>query len=85
MHVNAAPTGGPYGMGKPMAITVETKGDAIAGSVAGLYVSPDLMGVVTHGGERTHSHWVSADGAITTHLDHWGIKAGSTLMIHKPQ
>jgi hypothetical protein len=85
MHVNAAPTGGPYGMGKPMAITVETKGDAIAGSVAGLYVSSDLMGVVTHGGERTHSHWVSGDGTATAHLDRWGIKAGATLMLPKPE
>ena len=25
MHVNAAPTGGPYGMGLPMAVTVETQ------------------------------------------------------------
>jgi hypothetical protein len=84
MHVNAAPTGGPHGMGLPMAITIENKGDGIDGSVAGLYVSADLMGVATHGGERTHSHWVSPDGASTAHLDRWGLKAGASLLLPKP-
>ena len=85
MHVNVAPTGGPYGMGLPMAITTESKGDEIVGSVAGLHVSAALMGVVTHGGERTHAHWVSPDGRSTAHLDRWGIKAGSILMLPKPE
>ncbi len=85
MHVNAAPTGGPYGMGLPMAITVESKGDNIAGSVAGLYVSLSLVGIATHGGERTHAHWISADGASTAHLDVWGVKAGTTLLLPKPE
>ena len=85
MHVNTGPIEGPHGMGLPMAITAERKGDEIAGSVAGLYVSPALIGVVTHGGERTHSHWVSADGQSTAHLDLWGIKAGAMLMLPKPE
>jgi hypothetical protein len=85
MHVNIAPIDGPHGMGLPMAITVERKGDEIAGGVAGLYVSPALVGIVTHGGERTHSHWVSPDGQSTAHLDLWGIKAGTTLMLPKPE
>lgn len=84
MHVNAAPSGGPHGMGLPMAITVETKGEEINSWVAGLYVSADLMGIATHGGERTHVHWVSPDGASTAHLDRWGLKAGATLMLPKP-
>jgi hypothetical protein len=25
-------------------------------------VSPALVGIVTHSGERTHAHWVSPDG-----------------------
>jgi hypothetical protein len=85
MHINAGPTGGPYGMGRPMAITVERKGDEIPGRVAGFYVSSDLMGTVTHGGERTHSHWVAMDGSETAHLDMWGIKAGTRLMLPKPE
>ncbi|SRR6266436_2913517 len=85
MHVNAAPIDGPHGMGLPMAVTVERKGDQIAGSVAGLYVSPALVGVVTHGGERAHAHWVASDGRSTAHLDVWGIKAGTTLMLPKPE
>ena len=85
MHVNAASIEGPHGMGLPMAVTVEQKGDQIAGSVAGLYVSPALVGVVTHGGERAHAHWVASDGRSTAHLDLWGIKAGTTLMLPKPE
>jgi hypothetical protein len=85
MHINVAPSGGPYGMGLPMAITVERKGDEIAGRLAGLYVSRDLVGVVTHGGERTHTHWVAVDGSETAHLDVWGIKAGTLLMVPKPE
>jgi len=84
MHVNAAPTGGPHGMGLPMALTVESKGDQIEGRIAGLYVSPDLVGIATHGGERTHAHWVSADGTATAHLDRWGLKAGTMLVLPKP-
>jgi len=84
MHVNAEPTGGPHGMGLPMAVTVESKGDRIEGGVAGLYVSTDLVGVATHGGERTHAHWISADGASTAHLDRWGVKAGTVLLLPRP-
>ena len=84
MHVNAAPTGGPHGMGLPIAITIESRGEQITGSVAGLYVSADLIGIATHGGERTHAHWVSPDGTSTAHLDQWGLKAGATLLLPKP-
>jgi hypothetical protein len=84
MHVNAAPTNGPHGMGQPIAITVETKSDSVSGAVAGFYVSPDLVGIVTHGGERTHSHWVAPDGNSTAHLDSWGLKAGSVLLLPRP-
>jgi hypothetical protein len=84
MHVNAAPASGPHGMGRPMAITVERKGEEIEGGIAGLYVSADLVGVATHGGERTHTHWVAPDGRATAHLDRWGLKAGTVLLLPKP-
>jgi hypothetical protein len=84
MHVNAAPAPGPHGMGLPMAITVQHTGDLIDSLIAGLYVSPDLVGVATHGGERTHAHWVSLDRASTAHLDRWGLKAGAFLLLPKP-
>jgi alpha-acetolactate decarboxylase len=83
-HVNAAPTNGPHGMGQPIAITAETKGDAVAGMVAGIYASRDLVGIVSHGGTRTHSHWIAADEQSTAHLDSWGIKAGAVLSLPKP-
>ena len=84
MHVNAEPTNGPHGMGQPIAVTMEIKGNTIAGSVSGIYASPDLVGIVSHGGTRTHSHWVSADGKSTAHLDSWGLKAGAELSLPKP-
>ena len=83
MHVNAAPTNGEHGMGLPMAVTVADKGDRLDGLVAGLYASLDLMGIATHGGERTHAHWVSLDMAKTAHLDHWGLKTGAFLLLPK--
>src|SRR5439155_11124365 len=72
MHVNAEPTNGPHGMGQPIATTMEIKGDSLAGMVAGIYASRDLVGIVTHGGTRTHSHWISPDGKSTAHPDRWG-------------
>ena len=83
MHVNAAPTGGPHGMGLPMAITLENKSDEIDGLVTGLYVATDLVGIATHGGERTHAHWVSLDARSTAHLDSWGLKGGTFLLLPK--
>jgi hypothetical protein len=84
MHVNAAPTNGPHGMGEPIAITRDLKGDAIDGMVAGIYASRDLVGIVSHGGTRTHSHWISPDGQSTAHLDRWGLKSGATVLLPKP-
>jgi hypothetical protein len=83
MHVNAAPTVGSHGMGLPMAITVQKAADQTDGLVTGVYVSPDLVGIATHGGERTHAHWVSSDAQSTAHLDRWGISAGAHLLLPK--
>ena len=85
MHVNAAPTKGEHGMNLPTAITIQEKSDRLDSLVAGLYASLDLMGIATHGGERTHAHWVSLDMARTAHLDRWGLRAGAFLLIPKPQ
>lgn len=68
-------------MGLPMAITVQNTGDRIDGLVTGLYVSSDLIGIATHGGERTHAHWVSLDAPSTAHLDRWGLSAGAYLLL----
>jgi hypothetical protein len=85
MHVNAGPTGGPYGMGLPMAVTAQSKGEEIAGRVTGFHVSHSLVGIVTHHGERMHAHWVAPDGKATAHLDRWGIRAGTTLLLPNPE
>jgi hypothetical protein len=84
MHVNAAPTNGEHGMDLPMAVTIRDEGARLDSLVAGLYASLDLMGIATHGGERTHAHWVSLDMAKTAHLDRWGLKAGAFLLLPKP-
>ena len=84
MHVNAAPTDGPHGMGKPIAVTLARRGDVVDGMVAGFCVSPDLVGIISHGGTRTHSHWVAPDGSSTAHLDQWGLKSGAVLLLPKP-
>jgi hypothetical protein len=81
MHVNAAPTQGPHGMGQPIAVTVVREGDAVAGMVAGFYVSRELIGIVSHGGTRSHSHWIASDGSATAHLDRWGLKSGAVLLL----
>jgi hypothetical protein len=85
MHVNEGPTNGEHGMGMPMAVTVQNNGDRLDGFVAGLYASLNLMGIATHGHERTHSHWVSLDMTKTAHLDRWGLRAGAFLLIPKAQ
>jgi alpha-acetolactate decarboxylase len=86
MHVNAAPNPQLSGHGgnQPMAITIKQKGAAMSGEVVGLYVSPELVGIATHPGERTHSHWVAQDRKSTAHLDIWGIKARSILLLPTP-
>jgi hypothetical protein len=81
MHVSEGPTNGEHGMDMPMAVTVQNQGDRLDGIVA---ASLDLMGIATHGGERTHSHWVSLDMTKTAHLDRWGLKAGAFLLLPKP-
>jgi acetolactate decarboxylase len=78
MHVTTGP-----GSGHPPLVQDTQKGDAIAGLVVGLYVAPQLVGVATHPGERTHSHWISDDLTTTTHLDAWGIKSGAVLLLPK--
>jgi hypothetical protein len=83
MHVNAGPTNGEHGMDMRMAVTVQDKGDRLDGVVAGLYASLALIGIATHGIERTHAHWVSPDMTKTAHLDRWGLKAGAYLLLPK--
>jgi alpha-acetolactate decarboxylase len=84
MHVNAERTNDPHGADQPVARVMEIKGNSIPGMVAGFYASRDLIGIVSQGATRTHSHWVSLDGKSTAHLDSWGLKAGAELSLPKP-
>jgi hypothetical protein len=63
---------------------VVQKGDELTGEVAGFYVAPALVGIATHPGEQTHSHWLSPDRNATAHLDRWGIKSGARLLLPLP-
>jgi acetolactate decarboxylase len=83
MHVNAAPNPRFRGHGSfdEMAITGLAKGARLAGYVVGFYAPPSLQGVITHGGDFFHSHYVDEQRTTTAHLDTFGIAAGSTLML----
>jgi len=83
MHVNAAPNPRFKGHGSfdEIAVTGLAKGPRLAGSVVGFYAPPALQGVITHGGDYFHSHYVDAQRTTTAHLDSFGVAAGSTLML----
>jgi acetolactate decarboxylase len=87
MHVNAAPNPRFKGHGSfdEMAITGLAKGARLAGLVVGFYAPPALQGVITHGGEYFHSHYVDQEKTTTAHLDTFGIATGSTLMLPKQE
>jgi len=78
LHVTSGP-----GSGHPPLTQETRKGDAVDGLVVGLYVAPQLVGIATHPGERTHSHWVSENRRQTAHLDAWGIRSGAVLLLPK--
>jgi acetolactate decarboxylase len=83
MHVNAAPN--PrfkgHGLFDEMAVTGLAKRPRLAGSVVEFYAPPPLQGVITHGGDYFHSHYVDEQRTTTAHLDSYGVAAGSTLML----
>ena len=87
MHVNAAPNPRFKGHGSfdEMAITGLAKGPRLAGFVVGFYAPPALQGVITHGGDYFHSHYVDEQRATTAHLDTFGVAAGSTLMLPRQE
>jgi acetolactate decarboxylase len=79
MHVSVRPA-----PGRPPFVQDTRRGDAIDGLVVGFHVAPELVGVATHPGERTHYHWVSDDRTQTAHVDTSGIKSGAVLLLPKP-
>jgi acetolactate decarboxylase len=83
MHVNAAPNPRFKGHGSfdEMAVTGLAKGPRLAGSVVGFYAPLALQGIITHGGDYFHSHYVDEQRTTTAHLDSFGVAAGSTLML----
>jgi acetolactate decarboxylase len=87
MHVNAAPNPRFKGHGSfdEMAITGLAKGPRLPGAVVGFYAPPPLQGVITHMGDFFHSHYVDEQRTTTAHLDSFGVAAGSTLLLPKPE
>lgn len=85
MHVNAAPNPRFQGRGSfdEMAVTGLAKGPRLAGSVVGFYAPPPLQGIITHGGDFFHAHYVDEQRTATAHLDIYGVAAGSTLLLPK--
>ena len=87
MHVNAAPNPRFKGHGSfdEMAVTGLAKGPRLAGSVVGFYAPPPLQGIITHGGEFFHAHYVDEQRTTTAHLDTYGVAASSTLLLPKQE
>ena len=87
MHVNAAPNPRFKGHGSfdEMAVTGLAKGPRLAGSVVGFYAPPPLQGIITHGGDFFHAHYVDEQRTTTAHLDTYGVAAGSTLLLPKQE
>jgi alpha-acetolactate decarboxylase len=87
MHVNAAPNPRFKGHGSfdEMAITGLAKGPRLAGSVVGFFAPPALQGVITHGGDYFHSHYVDEQRTSTAHLDTFGVAAGSILLLPRDE
>jgi alpha-acetolactate decarboxylase len=83
MHVNAAPNPRFKGHGSfdEMAVTGLAKGPRLAGFVVGFYAPLALQGIITHGGDYFHSHYVDEQRTATAHLDSFGVAAGSTLIL----
>jgi acetolactate decarboxylase len=83
MHVNIAPNPAFDGHGShgEMVLTEVSEGARLAGNVVGFYAPPSLQGVITHMGDSFHSHYVSMDRTKTTHLDSFGIGAGTTILL----
>ncbi|MDP3672410.1 MAG: hypothetical protein WA191_19780 [Telluria sp.] len=59
-------------------------GDAIQGRLLGFYSSAGLSGVISHPGELFHIHLVDAAETISAHMDGYGVRKHSTLLIPKP-
>jgi len=87
MHVNAAPNPRFKGHGSfnEMAVTGLAKGPRLAGSVVGFYAPPPLQGIITHGGDFFHAHYVDEQRTTTAHLDTYGVAASSTLLLPKQE
>jgi hypothetical protein len=55
--------------------------ESIEGAVVGFYAPPPLQGIVTHPGDPFHYHWVNTARTETAHLDAFGMRAGSELLL----
>ncbi len=55
------------------------------GKLFGMYSAAQLEGVITHPGERFHVHFTNNDLTISGHVDSYGIRRGTTLLLPRPK
>lgn len=58
-------------------------GELIQGRLLGFYSSSGWSGVISHPGELFHVHMVDAAETISAHMDSFGVRKQSTLLIPK--
>lgn len=83
MHVNEAPNDGFTGHGSRIKMAKQQAFEhaILGGIVVGFYAPPSLAGIITHPGEPFHFHWADDARTRTAHLDAFGMKKGSILLL----
>jgi len=54
-----------------------------AGQLVGVYSGDKLEGIISHPGEKFHLHYIDNDLTVSGHVDQYGVKAGSMLLLPK--
>ncbi len=54
-----------------------------SGQLVGVYSGAQLEGVISHGGERFHLHYIDHGQTVSGHVDQYSVRAGATLWLPK--
>jgi|GEM_PF-620533 len=82
LHVVAGPKpkGSGHGHGSAK-VQYNASGNLIKGRLVGFYSGAELSGVISHPGELFHVHIVDTEETISAHMDSYGIRKQSVLLI----
>ncbi len=53
----------------------------VSGQLVGVYSGAQLEGVISHGGERFHLHYIDDAQTVSGHVDQYNVRAGATLWL----